>query len=231
MFSSPGRTGAGIASVLGNTGPLIVIVLAAWVLGERVTRAEAAALVLGLSGVSLVAWPAFRGDATAPLLGTALPLLAAVGSASESVLAKRMRVGDALPRVTAWQYLLGSVPLLVASGWLERGRGVAWTPTFVGLLLYLALVGSALATSAWYWLLQDEEAGRLTLYLFLVPVIGLALAAALFGERVGRLEAMGVTLTLSGIALVTYDAWRTREVVAASGDGRVVAPPLSTPGA
>jgi drug/metabolite transporter (DMT)-like permease len=39
MFLSPGRTGAGISSVLGNTGPLMVIALAAFMLGERLTAA------------------------------------------------------------------------------------------------------------------------------------------------------------------------------------------------
>ena len=40
MFLSPGRTGAGIASVLGNAQPLILVVLAAAFLGERMTRSR-----------------------------------------------------------------------------------------------------------------------------------------------------------------------------------------------
>lgn len=61
MFLSPGRTGAGIASVLGNTTPLLAIVLAAVVLGERVTGAKLGALVLGFAGVSFIAYPAVTG--------------------------------------------------------------------------------------------------------------------------------------------------------------------------
>jgi hypothetical protein len=47
MFLSPGRTGAGIASVLGNSGPLLVIILAALFLREPVipTKATPGALV------------------------------------------------------------------------------------------------------------------------------------------------------------------------------------------
>jgi drug/metabolite transporter (DMT)-like permease len=46
MFLSPGITGAGLSSVLGNTGPLLTIVLAAIFLEEPVTRAKVGALVL-----------------------------------------------------------------------------------------------------------------------------------------------------------------------------------------
>jgi drug/metabolite transporter (DMT)-like permease len=47
MFLSPGRTPAGIASVLGNTTPLFVIALGGVVLGERITSAKRAALLFG----------------------------------------------------------------------------------------------------------------------------------------------------------------------------------------
>ncbi len=54
MFLSPGRIGAGIASVLGNVQPLFVLVLAAAFLGEALTRAKVVALGLGLAGVTLI---------------------------------------------------------------------------------------------------------------------------------------------------------------------------------
>ncbi len=55
MFASPAYTGAGIASVLGNTQPLIIIVLAALFLGEQIGWAKALALLLGLAGVARLA--------------------------------------------------------------------------------------------------------------------------------------------------------------------------------
>jgi len=61
MFLSAGRTGAGIAAVLGNLQPLLAIALAAAVLGERIARRTGVALGLGLGGVALIAWPALTG--------------------------------------------------------------------------------------------------------------------------------------------------------------------------
>ena len=65
----------------------------------------------------------------------------------------------------------------------EPPEAIAWTGGFVGLLLFLALVGTALSTWLWFWLLQRSEAGRLSLYLFLVPIFGLLISMGGFGER------------------------------------------------
>ncbi|MEO6754651.1 MAG: DMT family transporter, partial [Opitutus sp.] len=72
MFASPAYTGAGIAAVLGNTQPLIIIVLAALFLGEQIRLIKALALGVGLAGVTLLALPALREQTGHPLLGAML---------------------------------------------------------------------------------------------------------------------------------------------------------------
>ncbi len=208
MFLSPGRTGAGIASVLGNTTPLMIVGLAAVFLNEPLTRAKVAALVLALAGVSLIAYPGLAGPKAYGLVGLLLPLVSAAGSAAESVIVKRTDAGDAVLRVAAWQLLIGSTPLLALSFWLERGRPVIWSPTFGALLLFLAFVGTAFTTALWYWLVQRDEVGRLSLMLFLAPVLGLLLAAAFFGERIGLFEVAGVGLAVAGTIVVAWESMR-----------------------
>ena len=181
MFLSPGRTGAGIAAVLGNTQPLLTIILAALFLGERVTRRKATALALGLAGVALIAYPALAGSGSRGSAGPALALAAAFGATAGTVIAKRMDLGPQLLTIAAWQLLLGGLPLLATSAVVERGTRVTWSATFVALLLFLALVGIAFANAYWYWLLRHHEVGELTLFLFLVPLLGLGLAALFFG--------------------------------------------------
>ena len=202
MFLSPGRTGAGIASVLGNTGPLLVVVLAAIFLGEPVTRAKGASLVLGLAGVSLIAYPAITDTSRRGALGAILPLVAAAGTAVQSVIVKRLEIREALLSVTAWQLVLGGLPLLLVSTVVERGTVVVWSGTFVSLFLFLSLVGTSAATALWFWLVQDGDIGRLTLQLFLVPVFGLVLAMALFRETIGALEAAGIAIVVLGIGVI-----------------------------
>jgi drug/metabolite transporter (DMT)-like permease len=106
--------------------------------------------------------------------------------------------------LTAWQSTLGSLPLLAVSAVVERDAAVTWNLVFVSLLLFLALVGTSFPTVVWYWLLEHGDVGRLTLFLFLVPVFGLGVGAFLFDETLGLLSIIGVVLTVSGIAVVAW---------------------------
>lgn len=208
MFLSPGRTGAGIASVLGNTQALVVLPLAALFLHETMTRGKWIALALGLLGVSLISSPAFVGQDAYGVSGLVWALAASGGFSVGSVIVKRMQVTSDLLAVTAWQLLLGSLPLFVGSMAFERGAALDWTPRFLGLLLFLAILGTSLTTVVWYWLLRDDDLGRLTMFLFLVPAFGLGLAVWLFGETVSVLEVGGVAIILAAIGAATRESLR-----------------------
>lgn len=206
MFLSPGRTGAGIASVFGNAQPLFTVVLAAVFLGERITLGKSVALGFGIVGVTLIAYPALTGPGAYGISGAALALAVSGGSAAGNVIVKRMGPLPSLLTTTAWALLLGGAPLLIASVVAERGQRVLWNLPFIGLTLFLALPGTAFTTALWYWLIQRDTVGRLVLYFFLIPVLGLLLAMLIFGERVGPLEALGVLATLVGIGAVIWES-------------------------
>jgi drug/metabolite transporter (DMT)-like permease len=206
MFESAGRTGAGIASVLGNLQPLMVIVVAAVLLAEPVTRDKVAALAVGLIGVTLVTAPTIAG---ADAYGVAGPLVALGASASLSLgnaLLKRTDMSSGVLVVTGWQLVLGGLPLLAISAVAERTEPLNWTPEFAGLLVGLALGGTAVPFAVWNLLAQREEIGRLALFLFLVPAFGVAFAAVAFGERYGPLQLAGIAMTLLAGAIAARGA-------------------------
>lgn len=207
MFLSPGRAGAGIASVLGNTQPVLVPALAALFLGERMTRGKWAALVLGMAGVTLIALPALSGADAFGAAGAALALAASGGLAVSNIIVKRMQPQIDVLALTGWQLVAGSLPLLAASVAFEGDAPVVWNATFVSLLLFLALIGTALANAVWYWLIRRDDLGRLTMFFFLVPVFGLGIAALVFGEGVSWRAGAGVIATLAAIAAIALEEW------------------------
>jgi O-acetylserine/cysteine efflux transporter len=200
MFASPAYTGAGIASVLGNIQPLLIVVLAALFLGERINLSKALTLCLGLAGVIVLALPAWSETTGSSLFGIALALGSSAGAAVASVTMKRLRAGDCLMSLTGWQLVVGGLVLLGLSAVSEPETSVSWNGTFIGLLLVLALAGTALSTWLWFWLLERAEAGRLSLYLFLVPVLGLLTAVVSLGERLSTVQTGGVALILLAVA-------------------------------
>lgn len=211
MFVSPGRAGTGIASVLGNLQPIFVLALAALALGERLTRLSGLTLALGTAGAVLIAAPALAGGDAYGLSGPALALAASLGFAVGSVLVKRLDPRSGLLALTGWQLLIGGLPLLGASAIFERDSPIVWSARFVSTLLFLAIIGTALVTAVWYWLIQREELGRLTVFLYLVPVFGLALSLAVYGERIGIAEGAGIILVLSGVGVAVAETWRPGE--------------------
>lgn len=208
MFLSPGRTGAGIASVLGNLQPLLIVVLAAVFLGERLGAGSALALALGLLGVTLTTESALVGSGAGGAAGPVLAIAASGGAAVGGVIVKRMGHLSAVLPVTGWQLLVGSVPLFVASTIVEPAMRVTWTPEFVGLLLFLAVLGTSFTTAAWYWLIQYHDVAWLSLFLFLVPVFGLVSAALLFGEGITMISGLGIVVTLVAMLIIAAESWR-----------------------
>ncbi len=90
MFLSPGQTGAGIASVLGNMQPLMVMALAVILLGERLTRPKVIAITLGLSGALVISSPALAGPDAYGLSGALLAVAASAGAAAGNVIVRGM---------------------------------------------------------------------------------------------------------------------------------------------
>lgn len=201
MFLSPERAGAGLSSVLANTGPILLVLLGPLLLRERITRVTASAVLLGSAGVALIAWPRSGAGPAIGIIAILIPLASAFSSATETALFKRLDAGDALLSVAAWQLTLGALPLLAAAQWLEPGQEITWTPSFIAALTFLAVPGTAFALALWYWLVQREPVRRLAGFMFLVPIAGLALAWVFFGETVSGLQAAGVAVTLVGILL------------------------------
>lgn len=206
MFLSPGLAGAGIASVLGNSQPIFAVALAVPLLGERLTPGKQAALVFGTLGVILIALPSIASSGVRGVAGPALALGASLSLAVGSVIAKRMGPEVDLLSVGAWQLIAGSLPLLVVSGVAESGPWMNFDPRFLGILAFLAIAETAVPTPLWYWLLRKDEVGRLSLFLFLVPVLGLLIAAVVFGERVNLLEVVGIAATVIGIGVAAFSS-------------------------
>lgn len=96
MFLSPGRVGAGIASILGNLQPLFIIIMATLFLGERLSKINLLALVLSLVGVVLISSPAFFESTIFGISGPILALVASASAAIGSILMKYLKQPTAI---------------------------------------------------------------------------------------------------------------------------------------
>ncbi len=200
--------GAGKTAVLVYTMPLWLLMLAWPILGERVKGWQWLALPSAFAGLLLILEP---WHLQAPLFSTGLAVLAAICWAASGVWVKRLRARvriDLLP-LTAWQLLLGSVPLLIFA-FIARPQPITWAPTLVWALVYNAIPATALAWLLWLYALHELPAGMAGMGTLLTPLVGVSAAWLQLGEQPQAAEAGGMILVFTGLAILIADRWRSR---------------------
>ncbi len=204
MFHAAEFISPGIATVIANTQPLLAAALAYMVLKERLGIPGMIGLLVGFAGIAVIAAPGlFAGRSNDDyLLGIAYVLLAALGITVSNVSFKRLAGEvDALMAAGA-QLLIGMVPLVVLAALTETPSDVEWSPRFILSLLGLSLPGTALVYWLWLSALRTLTLNRANAFSFLVPVFGLSLGIAFYGEALTVSIAVGATLAFLGIILV-----------------------------
>ncbi|MEJ2059253.1 MAG: EamA family transporter [Gammaproteobacteria bacterium] len=194
--------GAGKTAVLAYTMPLWLLLLGWPLLGERVQGWNWLAIILAATGLVFILQP-WRFHAH--VFSTVLAILAGLAWALSSIWAKRMRgrLPVDLLQLSAWQMLLGSIPLVIAA-FTVREPAIHWTPLFVGALAYNAALATALAWLLWLFILRHLPAGQAGMSMLAVPMIGLLSAWLQLGEHPGPWEQAGIVSILLGLALLSF---------------------------
>jgi drug/metabolite transporter (DMT)-like permease len=190
---------SGLAAVLIYLQPVLTGVLAAPLLGERLTGLKVAGLLLGFAGIAVVSAGAFRGHVSALGVGYAVTgaLVWALGTIAFKRYAHRVDVWWSV----AIPFLVGGVVLSIG-GAATEGVDITWTGEFVIAFLYASVIGTALSWSLWFGLVGSGEAGRAASYIFFVPLVSLVLGVVLLHESLGPSLLAGAALVIVGVYLV-----------------------------
>ncbi|MFI5362700.1 MAG: DMT family transporter [Elusimicrobiota bacterium] len=222
LLAAVGSFGYALPLALGNYGqklstsssaaifigmePVSIVALSCLFLGERLTGLKAAAVAAGIAGTALIAFqgrPHF-GAVSGRLAGDLL--LAATGCCWSlyTVIGKPL-----LSRVEAMDFtaVTNALCFVGVAAWagpnlspgIWRGAGTAaWLSIF-----YLAAVVSFLGAVVWNVALKRVEASRQANFIFLQPLVGVALGAGLMGDPLTRWTAAGGALILGGMWAAT----------------------------
>lgn len=194
------RVASGVAAIMLATVPFWIVLCKLILPREkgRPSLATLAALVPGLVGVSLVAWPQeTSGTSELPLL---LVLLLAAGSWSlGTVLAQRH---DGPLSAAGLQLMCGGAALIMLS--VLAGEPGQFSPQAVTAsawagLAYLTLIGSVLAFTAYNWLLDHVEAPLVATYTFVNPVVAVILGWLILGEELSLPMLAGFGLVIASV--------------------------------
>jgi drug/metabolite transporter (DMT)-like permease len=197
---------SGLSAVLFATLPFFVVITAhILVKDEKLTRLKAIGVIASFAGLVAIFW---RDIATAQTISTQYSFfgsLAVVGSSASggmaNVVAKRY-AGKIDPAANVLvQSIVGTVVLSSVGILTERNSLLNFTPTAVFSVLYLGIIGSALAFVGLYWLLTKASATNVSLFTFITPIIALGLGWLLLREVLDPNLGLGTVLILIGVYL------------------------------
>jgi drug/metabolite transporter (DMT)-like permease len=193
------RIDAGTTAMLVNVGPILIAVLAGWLLGEGFPRWLMVGAAVALAGALLIGI-ATRTAGGADLLGALLALVAAttyaIGVVAQKPVVRRL---PAL-QVTWLACTVGAVACLPFAPGLVANLAEATAGATAGVV-YLGVVPTAVAFSTWAFALARMDAGRLGVTTYLVSPLTIALAWMVLGEIPPPVAIAGGLVCLIGVGL------------------------------
>lgn len=202
---------AGLAAILVATTPLIGLVLAAaWLPDEPVTRSKVLGTTAGLIGVTLIIGQTGLPGSEPKSAAVAACLLGAASFALSGIFGRRFgRVGisplcGATGQVSAAACMLGPVALLVERPWTLPPPG--WG-TWAAVMA-LGVVSTAVAYVIYFRILAIAGSTNLLLVNLLVPVPAVVFGAIWLGQSLSAMHFAGFALIAIGLLAVDGRLWR-----------------------
>jgi drug/metabolite transporter (DMT)-like permease len=199
---------ASLSVLLWALEPLLILVLAAIVLRERITMGFLGLSLVAVVGMTLVL---YQPGGTGSLVGVALTVAGVACCAVYTIVARRWLGGaDSTAQVILAQqaYALGfGLALLAALGALSGSV----LPTRVSPLGWASAIGSGLlyyGVAYWFYLsaLRQMPASSAAASFYLIPVFGVAGSLVLLGERLDLLQWIGAAIVLAAVFTVLRQA-------------------------
>ena len=213
------RTGAGLGSVMIDSQPIAVALMARVLFGELIGFWGWLGLAFGIVGISLLGLPQewllglFQGNAAVLEVGEDiwrqlgqngqwLMLLAALSMAAGTVLVRYVSKYVDPVVATGWHMILGSIPLVLGSAFWETQQWVYLNGTDWLALSYSTIFGSAIAYGLFFYFASSGNLTSLISLTFLTPVFALLFGNLFLGEVLDSFQWFGVSLTLVSIYLI-----------------------------
>jgi drug/metabolite transporter (DMT)-like permease len=193
---------SGIAALLVATVPLLVVMLRL-VIGDRPRWATVAGVLLGFGGLAALIASRGGGGGVVPVAGALLVVAASVSWATGSFFSRRLPLPSDPFVASVYEMIVGGLAMsavgvgLGEPARLSHGSARSWLA-----LLYLLVVGSLVAFTAYVWLLHNAPISLTATYAYVNPAVAVLLGALLLSEPITGPVLLGGAVIILGVALV-----------------------------
>eukprot|EP00890_Picochlorum_soloecismus_P004669 jgi/Picsp_1/5202/NSC_02565-R1_uncharacterized transporter sll0355-like len=235
------RTSAGLGSVIIDSQPLTVAVIASLLFGETLGPIGIGGLILGITGLVLLE---VSPESLSFLLSSVGSSYTSIGSSMSSstvssgsiwdsgewwmlLAAQSMAIGTVMVRwvskysdpiaATGWHMIFGSIPLLFLAAGQDQGGSFTDIVSSLNvndylLLLYVSLLGSAASYGVFFY--EATVRGNITALsslTFLTPMFAAAGGYVMLGEVLTPLQLTGALITVVGVTCINWKGTGNQE--------------------
>jgi len=194
----------GFAGVLIGLSPVYVVIIAAFLFKERITRRKLTGMVLAIIGVTMVSGVIENGI-TFTGLGLATGLLSGLFYGMTSLCTK-VAIGRGYNGLTITFYavLITAVTTAPFSNWGTVAPYTAAAPgSHILLMIAHALIGAALPYLMLNVSLKYIEAGKASILTSSEPVAAMLFGAAIYGERLTPISVIGMAVAVIAFGIIS----------------------------
>jgi drug/metabolite transporter (DMT)-like permease len=194
---------AGLAALLIAFGPVFIVVLSVLLLDEKAGVKVVLALLLAIFGTLILSIGSINVNDLSSLYGPIEVIFTALCYALFSVLGKPLVSKYGSGPTTIWAGLLGTAMMLplLSTSFISQAESLpldGWVS-----VLYLSVISTVLGYLLFYTLVSRKAVSRLSIQLYLIPIVSVAGGALLLGESVTTFTVIGGALMFAAVALAT----------------------------
>jgi drug/metabolite transporter (DMT)-like permease len=205
---------SGLASVLFAVNPFFVAIFSYYfIASEKVGAHKILGIVLGFAGLLVIFSENLIGDIPIYLPGMLAVVISAIMQGGLQVTIKKYG-GNLHPlSMNLVPMIIAGVVMTLIGYFFEDMSKVAFTSSGYLSVAYLALFGSLVTFTSYYWLLKRVSVIVLSLIAFITPIIALILGWLFLSEELSTRHLVGSFMVLLGVLSATLGNFRSMKKI------------------
>lgn len=202
-------TTASKASIIISVVPIAVLLLARFILKEKITAKSLWGVILSIAGIMILVLgdPKFSFSSEGSMLGDLLILGAVISASFYMIIARDLGKRLSSLEITSYQVFYGTI--LFTPLFLLNMGDIQWTGVSsqaVGAIVFLAIFATILAFLFYNYALTQISASQAAIFINGIPVVTVIGAWLILGERLTLLQGAGGLLVLIAVMVANMPA-------------------------
>ncbi len=203
-FTGLSMIDASLAIIIVHLEVPFAVLLAAFFLKDKPCKQQILGMLISFAGIVFIAGqPSLPDQMLAILLTTSGALMWAIGQ----IMVKRLENPPSGFALTAWIGVFSGPQMIIGSFIIEKSQlqslaSASWIGW--GVILYLALIMTALGYGIWYHVLSRNPVSKVMPVMLMLPLFTIISSMLILGERPTPMILIGGAVVIGGASLIMF---------------------------